>query len=108
MGAAGVREKIAYIAGLIKFRFMNSSTNVPGPKSRLPGNAVAIALVILGLAAHAADQKADPQAEGKEARASAKAFFDKLVGNWEGDCRTWFKPDVLADEAKVTGQITNA
>ena len=64
------------------------------------------ALVAFALGAHAADVKPEPQ--GKDARMLAKAFFGKLVGNWEGDCRTWFKPDVLADEAKVTGEITNA
>jgi uncharacterized protein (TIGR03067 family) len=35
----------------------------------------------------------------------AKDLFDKLVGKWEGDCKTWFEPDILADESKVAGEI---
>lgn len=34
-----------------------------------------------------------------------KELFDKITGNWEGVCRTWFEPDKLADEARVTGEI---
>ena len=36
---------------------------------------------------------------------SVKAVFSKMVGKWEGDCRTWFKPGKLEDESKVTGEI---
>ena len=28
-----------------------------------------------------------------------------LVGSWNGTCRTWFEPDVLADESPVSGTI---
>lgn len=35
-----------------------------------------------------------------------KALFEKLVGKWEGNCRTWFEPGKLADESKVSGEIT--
>ena len=34
------------------------------------------------------------------------ALFDKLIGKWEGNCRTWFEPGKLADESTVTGEIT--
>ena len=34
-----------------------------------------------------------------------KTFLEKLVGKWEGNCRTWFKPDELADESEVRGEI---
>ena len=36
---------------------------------------------------------------------SQKALFQKLAGNWEGNCRTWFEPGKLADESMVTGEI---
>jgi len=36
---------------------------------------------------------------------SHKALFEKLVGRWEGTCRTWFEPDELADESTVTGTL---
>ena len=33
-------------------------------------------------------------------------LFKKLIGKWEGSCRTWFEPDRLADESNVLGDIT--
>ncbi|MCH7752082.1 MAG: DUF1579 domain-containing protein [Planctomycetes bacterium] len=33
-------------------------------------------------------------------------LFEKMMGKWEGSCRTWFEPGKLADESKVTGEIT--
>ena len=36
-----------------------------------------------------------------------KTLFQKLKGKWEGTCKTWFEPGKLADESKVTGQITD-
>ena len=33
-------------------------------------------------------------------------LFEKMIGKWEGSCRTWFEPGKLADESKVTGDIT--
>ncbi len=29
----------------------------------------------------------------------------KLVGAWQGNCRTWFEPDKLEDESQVTGEF---
>jgi Protein of unknown function (DUF1579) len=37
---------------------------------------------------------------------SHKELFKKLVGKWEGNCKTWFEPDKLADESKVSGEFT--
>lgn len=34
-----------------------------------------------------------------------KMLFEKLAGTWEGTCRTWFVPNKLADESKVSGTI---
>lgn len=34
-----------------------------------------------------------------------KEVFESLVGSWEGSCKTWFRPGVLADESMVKGQI---
>lgn len=33
-------------------------------------------------------------------------LFEKLVGSWEGTCRTWLEPGKLADESAVSGQIS--
>ena len=35
----------------------------------------------------------------------ATDFLQSLVGAWEGSCRTWFEPGVLADESAVTGTL---
>ena len=43
---------------------------------------------------------------GKEAPAlSREQLFEKLVGKWEGTAKTWFEPDKLADDSKVSGEI---
>ena len=34
------------------------------------------------------------------------ALFDRMIGKWEGSVQTWFQPDKLEDESKVTGEIT--
>ena len=35
-----------------------------------------------------------------------KELFKKLLGKWQGTCRTWFEPGKLSDESAVTGEIT--
>ncbi len=35
-----------------------------------------------------------------------KELFEKLVGDWKGNCKTWFEPGKLADESSVEGTIT--
>jgi len=34
-----------------------------------------------------------------------KELLNSMVGKWEGTCRTWFTPDKLEDDSKVTGEI---
>ncbi len=34
-----------------------------------------------------------------------EVLFEKLIGTWEGNCRTWFEPEKLADESRVVGTI---
>ena len=34
-----------------------------------------------------------------------KILFEKLIGSWEGDCRTWFEPGTLADTSTVIGEF---
>ncbi|MCL4790338.1 MAG: DUF1579 family protein, partial [Verrucomicrobia bacterium] len=87
---------------------MKSNRESLTPQTRPFHTTLVIVLLAFAFSARAADTKPESPAQGKDARASAKAFFERLLGKWEGDCRTWFKPDVLADEAKVTGEITNA
>ncbi|MBL9135413.1 MAG: DUF1579 domain-containing protein [Verrucomicrobiales bacterium] len=48
-------------------------------------------------------QAVEPPKEGSTL--SQKQLFEKLVGKWEGTCKTWFEPDKLADDSKVSGEI---
>ena len=32
-------------------------------------------------------------------------MLKKLIGKWEGSCRTWFEPGKLEDESKVAGEF---
>jgi len=36
-----------------------------------------------------------------------KDFLEKLIGKWEGVCKTWFEPGKLADESKVSGEFVH-
>ena len=36
-----------------------------------------------------------------------KEILKKLIGKWEGTCKTWFEPGKLADESKVSGEFTD-
>jgi hypothetical protein len=35
----------------------------------------------------------------------SKELFEKMIGKWQGNCRTWFEPGKLADESQVSGTI---
>jgi hypothetical protein len=48
---------------------------------------------------------ADEKTATEASRMTYRTIFEKLVGEWSGTCRTWFEPDKLADESKVTGSI---
>ncbi|HZW07856.1 MAG TPA: DUF1579 domain-containing protein [Phycisphaerales bacterium] len=38
-----------------------------------------------------------------QANAGHQALFRRLIGRWEGVCRTWIRPEELADESSVAG-----
>lgn len=48
----------------------------------------------------------EPQLE-MAANAMPTEVFNKLIGQWAGVSRTWFEPDKLADESKITGEFTS-
>lgn len=33
-------------------------------------------------------------------------LFTKMIGQWEGNCQTWFEPEKLADESRVRGEFS--
>jgi hypothetical protein len=51
------------------------------------------------------DSPKDKGATSETKPASPKEIVKSLVGSWEGTCRTWFRPDKVADESKVKGEI---
>jgi hypothetical protein len=51
----------------------------------------------------AQEQKTKPFGTRQDLQMSQKELLKKLIGKWEGNCRTWFEPGKLADESKVTG-----
>ncbi|MEZ6093995.1 MAG: DUF1579 domain-containing protein [Pirellulaceae bacterium] len=62
-------------------------------------------LAISWLAALVGASMAQENKESTEMK-FAHPIFEKLVGKWEGNCKTWFKPDELADESAVAGEFT--
>jgi hypothetical protein len=59
----------------------------------------------LTVAASTQDVADDQAKTGKDATPKPQAFLKSLVGTWEGKCRTWFRPNELADESKVKGEF---
>lgn len=74
--------------------------------NRYPFLILTFAVVAFGLSAPAQETGKTPPSEGSGM--SHDVLFDKLVGKWEGDCKTWFRPGELADESKVKGEISKA
>ena len=64
------------------------------------------AVIAYCIAAQAQETNNDQSTKLKVARMPQKVLFEKMMGRWEGNCRTWFEPGKLADESKVTGGIT--
>lgn len=47
-----------------------------------------------------------PATPPEKAAMEPNDFLKKLVGKWEGNCKTWFRPGELADESEVRGEFT--
>lgn len=65
-----------------------------------------LAVIANSISAQAQETNNDQTTQLKVNRMSQKVLFEKMIGRWEGNCRTWFEPGKLADESKVTGEIT--
>jgi hypothetical protein len=63
-------------------------------------------VIAYDIPAQAQETNNNPSIQLKVTRMSQKVLFEKMIGRWEGNCRTWFEPGKLADESKVTGEIT--
>jgi hypothetical protein len=65
----------------------------------------ALAVFACGISAQAQPAATGQTTQPKATPMSHKALFEKLVGKWEGNCKTWFEPGKLADESKVAGEF---
>lgn len=36
---------------------------------------------------------------------NATNILESMIGHWKGECKTWFKPDELADDSPVRGSV---
>jgi hypothetical protein len=68
--------------------------------------ALTFTVIASAIAVQTHETNNDQETQRKETRMSQKALFEKMKGKWEGNCRTWFEPGKLADESKVSGEIT--
>ena len=59
---------------------------------------------ICGLQALSAQVSTTQPAQAGKSEKENK-MLKSFVGNWEGTCRTWFRPGELADESSVKGEI---
>lgn len=70
---------------------------------------IALTLCCLALAAGSctiSQEDGNPDPDSTEPRSPQQDLLASLVGSWQGSCRTWFEPDVLADESPVEGSIS--
>jgi len=65
--------------------------------------AAAVVIFTLAITAAARDAVEERMKNVQDTTARQQAFLQSLTGNWEGPCRTWFRPGELADESRVTG-----
>ena len=51
----------------------------------------------------------DKQSTQKETKkmSEPEKFLSQCVGKWQGTVKTWFEPEKLADESKVSGEIVS-
>ncbi len=68
----------------------------------LPARSQSFASAEAGISAQAQETN---KTQIKVTPMSHKVLFEKMMGRWEGNCRTWFEPGKLADESKVAGEI---
>lgn len=67
--------------------------------------ALTVISLIFVVSVNAQELKNNQSRTRQESQMSQKEFLKKLIGKWEGNCRTWFEPGKLADESRVTGEF---
>src|SRR5215472_3387474 len=71
--------------------------------------ALILTIVVITFAASVNANKPDPKqpAMQQASQMPKNELLKKLIGKWEGNCRTWFLPEKLADESRVTGEFVS-
>ncbi len=64
-----------------------------------------IVVLVFVVSVNAQEPKNEQPGTRQVSQMPQKELFKKLIGKWEGNCRTWFEPGKLADESKVTGEF---
>ena len=74
--------------------------------NKLSASAVCL-LLVFGLGSYAQQESASAQdkRDGVKERTHVD-ILKSLIGHWEGNCKTWFRPGQLADESSVKGEFT--
>lgn len=62
-------------------------------------------LVMVPLKAASPETAKEPSSTAAAQPIPSKELLKRLVGTWEGTCKTWFEPGKLADESSVRGEI---
>ncbi|HZF16847.1 MAG TPA: DUF1579 family protein [Steroidobacteraceae bacterium] len=62
-------------------------------------SSIALAAISFALFTSAGAQDGKPM--------TGEQVLKSLIGKWEGNCRTWFVPDKIEDESKVTGEFAS-
>jgi hypothetical protein len=66
---------------------------------------IIVTMLLLTLLVNAHDQKEMNQSPTEDNKMTHEALFEKLIGKWQGNVKTWFEPGKLADESTVTGEF---
>ncbi|MCH7592060.1 MAG: DUF1579 domain-containing protein [Planctomycetes bacterium] len=72
---------------------------------RFPKSALCL-LLVFGLGSYGQQETEDTRNErGGVKEGNDVDILKSLIGNWEGTCRTWFRPGILGDESEIRGEF---
>jgi hypothetical protein len=100
-----------YVDFLIEFWYLKCNRNnisLPAKGVIMNASLLYVAMTVtlaFGALSQAQDINQSHSTQSEVTHMTTQAFFEKLIGKWEGTCRTWFEPGKLADESKVTGEF---
>jgi len=69
--------------------------------------ALTIVVLAFGVSVNAQESNKEQPGTREVSQMPQKELFRTLIGKWEGTSQTWFEPDKLADESKVTAEFVD-